>query len=429
MSEPQPAHVRSVQADSAPAGLSAGLELRRGWKIIVASAIGFGLGLSGIPFYTMGAFIDPLRTEFGWPVSTITAGLTIEYLMVMLVLPFVGRLVDRRGARSVALASLGLFSISYMSLGLSNGSLWLYYASWLALSVAGAGTMAVTWGRAITQVFTVARGRALGLTLIGSGLTGFFGLALSRWLIQTIGWRLAFVALGALPLLIAAPIVFAVFKPFHLRPERLQQTSAERAHAKPPLGRRFWLMGAAFMLVATGVTGLVPNLIKILTTAGIGGGSAVAAASLVGLFVIFGRLACGALLDLFWAPAVGAVFLLLPSFACLLLFLRPLTPIQAAAAAALIGLAAGAEFDLMPYLVSRYFNPRHFAATLGGISRFFYLGAALSGPSLGLAYDRFGDYRPGLAVSGVLCVAGTLSLLSLGKYPASRAPDGLAGAP
>jgi MFS family permease len=96
------------------AELSVGQEFRRGWTLIVASAIGFGLGLSGIPFFTIGAFIDPLRTEFGWGVSAITGGLTVQYLVVMVVLPFVGNVVDRFGSRSVALVSLVLFSLCYM---------------------------------------------------------------------------------------------------------------------------------------------------------------------------------------------------------------------------------------------------------------------------------------------------------------------------
>jgi predicted MFS family arabinose efflux permease len=404
------------------AELSVGQEFRRGWTLIVASAIGFGLGLSGIPFFTIGAFIDPLRTEFGWGVSAITGGLTVQYLVVMVVLPFVGNFVDRFGSRSVALLSLVLFSLCYMCLGLSNGSLWVYYANWLAIALAGAGTLAVTWGRALTQVFALGRGLALGMTMIGSGITGFFGIPLARLLIQDMGWRLAFVVLGAMPLLIAAPIVFAVFRPDRLGVAVIQTVSIDPANAKPKGGRRFWLIGMAFLLVATGVTGMVPNLVKILTTSGIGPGGAVAAASLTGLFVIFGRLACGALLDLFWAPVVASLFLLLPSLACLLLIFGSLTPIGAAVAAAFIGLAAGAEFDLMPYLVSRYFDMRHFAATLGGVSRFFYLGAAISGPFLGAAFDRFGTYRPGLAVSAALCVAGTLCLLALGKYPQWDAP-------
>ena len=40
-------------------------EFKRGWPILAAAAVGVGLGLSPLPFYTIGVMIPPLLGEFG----------------------------------------------------------------------------------------------------------------------------------------------------------------------------------------------------------------------------------------------------------------------------------------------------------------------------------------------------------------------------
>ena len=40
-------------------------EFRLGWKSVFASALGIGLGLSPLPFYTIGVFVAPFIEEFG----------------------------------------------------------------------------------------------------------------------------------------------------------------------------------------------------------------------------------------------------------------------------------------------------------------------------------------------------------------------------
>ena len=71
-------------------------------------------------------------------------------------------------------------------------------------------------------------------------------------------------------------------------------------------------------MIGAGVIGMLPNPIKILTNTGMTVHQAVIAASLVGLFVIFGRVLCGVLLDRYWVPAVAFAFLALPALSCLL---------------------------------------------------------------------------------------------------------------
>ena len=87
-------------------------EFRLGWKSVFASAVGIGLGLSPLPYYTLGVFIAPLINEFGWSVEQIMRGLPILILGALVMSPLAGYFADKYGVRKVVLTSIPLFFIS-----------------------------------------------------------------------------------------------------------------------------------------------------------------------------------------------------------------------------------------------------------------------------------------------------------------------------
>ena len=305
-------------------------------------------------------------------------GLTISYLTTMAILPAVGWLADRIGVRRVALGSLTGLGLAFMALGLQQGQLWEFWLNWFFISLFGTGTLAITWTRPLTHAFRAGRGLALGLSLLGTGVIGIFGPPAARALIDAVGWRLAYVCLGAAPILIAVPTTLLFFRD----PAPTGPSHGAKPLPAPLRDPRLWLLGFAFLLIAGGVSGTITNLIKAVTAEGVSRADAVAAASLVGVFVIIGRVSCGALIDRFWAPGVAAIFVAMPATACALLASGPARPGVAAISAALIGLTAGAEFDLLPFLIGRYLPLERYTGSLAVGSACFYLGAAAGGPLL-----------------------------------------------
>ena len=212
-------------------------EFAAGWPVVFSSMIGIGLGLSPVPFYTVGILAPHLAKAFGWSFGAIFFGVTITTFVVILFSPVVGILSDRYGVRRVALTSLVLFGLSFMGFALSNGSIVLFYVNWGLVALVGAGTLPITWTRAVNNFFDVRKGLALGLSLLGTGLFGYLVKPFTAWVIAEHGWRAAYTAIGALPLLIAFPIAFFAF---HDRgsqaPERGGATGgrhrAPRVHAR-----------------------------------------------------------------------------------------------------------------------------------------------------------------------------------------------------
>lgn len=394
-------------------------ELGRGRSVVAASAAGFALGLSGLPFYTIGVFAAPLAGALRWPHSKIQAGLAAVMLVSMVSQPLVGRLVDRFGPRPVAIASISAFSLAFMALGALAGTPGTYLPAWALVAVCGAGTLPLVWARMITTWFGAARGAALGLAMTGTGLTAIIAPVLAELLIERIGWRLAFVALGALPLTFSLPVAVAWF-----RPPPARGSEAEPAWNGPQVsasagGPAFLAIGLAFLLIGGSVAGLVPNLVTLLRADGLRPIEAARTASFLGLFVICGRLGCGVLLDRFWPPAVGAFVFALAAAGCVTLA-HGAGWAAIAAGAASLGFAAGAEFDVMPFLAARYFGDRALGVSLGGLSAFFYLGSAVGPWGVGRIAEASGGFRLPLELAAGAFLTGALLLLSLAVLGAGR---------
>jgi len=404
-------------------------EFSRGWTVVMASAIGFGLGLSALPFYTNGVFVQPLSQEFGWSVSAIQGGILIMLMGSLFMSPVIGWIADKYGVRNLVLASILAFGLALASMSQINANIKSYYLGWALMAVGGSATLAITWGRAINTWFFKHRGLALGLALMGSGITGMIAPFATTALIEAYGWRTAYLVLAALPLFVALPLAYFFFfeatdaakKRGVSVAEVAPGASGQMAAGLTPLQAlgdwRFWLMGIAFFGISIGVGGIIPNTVKLLISQGYDGKAAALIAGLIGLFVIIGRVVSGFLIDRFWAPLVAFCFLSVPAVACLILAHGGMGLLATGLAVALIGLAAGAEFDLIAYMVSRYFGLKRFGAIYGMMFAFFALGSGAGPVIFGRVYDTAQSYAPILYIAAVLFALGAAMLLFLGKYP------------
>ncbi|EZP80562.1 Arabinose efflux permease family protein precursor [Novosphingobium resinovorum] len=393
--------------------------------MVVAAMVGVALGLSPIPFYTIGMLAPQLSAEFGWSFAALMASITVQSGVVMVASPLAGIAIDRFGARPVALVSLPLFGLSFMSLALSNGSLTLYYAQWVIMAVLGVGTLSATWTRVVTQWFDKWRGMALGLASCGTGITGFIIKPLCAHLIETHGWRTAVVVVGCLPIVVGVPVVALLFremargaaasdKPVEVAEEVVQSglTLAETAR-----DRRLWIMAGAFLFIAFALTAPTPNLENILKTRAFTLPQIGEITAAFGLSVIAGRLIGGWLLDRFWAPLIALVILAFPAIGCWLLTSLALSPLIATLAVISLGFGAGFEFDLLAYLISRFFGQRHYGAIYGCFYAVIAFAGGLGPVVFGYVFDRIGDYTIALRSGSACLVVGAVLLLAMGAYP------------
>ena len=403
---------------------AATVETPQGWLVVVSAIIGVSVGLSPIPFYTIGMFAPMLSHEFGWSFASLMASIAIQSATVILVSPLAGGAVDRFGARPIALGSLVLFGLSYMSLSLTPGSLWVFYAQWALMSVLGAGTLFGTWTRVVSGWFDRNLGIALGLASTGTGLAGFLVKPFGLWLIHDFGWRIAFAGIGLLPIVVGVPIVAWLF--------RERPAGGMAIDAAPPADdtglalrealatRQFWIMAVAFLLISFALTAPVPNLENIMRSLSFDMPAVARITGSLGVAVILGRIVGGWLLDRIWAPACACAILLLPAAGCWSLAQPHVSETTAIAAVATLGLAAGFEFDLLAFLANRYFGRRHYGSIYGCFFAVIAAGGGLGPVAFGRVFDVAGTYAHVLILGAVCMVGGGALLLLMGPYPAMR---------
>jgi hypothetical protein len=71
----------------------------------------------------------------------------------------------------------------------------------------------------------------------------------------------------------------------------------------------------------------------------------------------------------------------------------------------LAGLLIGAEFDVLSYLIPRYFGRRAFGKIYGIAFAVFQLAAAVAAYAVSVSRASFGSYTPAMLVVAMLCVA------------------------
>ena len=404
----------------------------RGWWIVLAAIVGQSFGLATVLVYTFGVFVKPLTEEFHSSRGSIAFAVSLLDIAATFLAPGVGRLVDRHGTRKVIVASVLALAGCLAGLSLVRPPLWHLYVLYALAGSLGIATSPVTYSRVVANWFDRRRGLALGLASTGVGLGVFIGPSLAQFLIEQSGWRRAYLDLAGLCLLVVVPVVtiFLVSHPeeMGLLPDGEVSEESIEPDKAPVTGMTlsealrtptFWLLCAIFFVVAACGNGTAAHVAPLLSDRGVSGRSAAFAVSLFGLASIVGRVANGYLVDRFFAPRVAAIVFSAAAGGLAILW-SGASGNWAFLAALLAGLAVGAESDVMPFLMSRYFGMRSMGELYGCAFGSYTLGNATGRYLIAAGYDAAGSYREPLAVACGALLLAALATFALGKYPQSH---------
>jgi MFS family permease len=403
--------------------------LFRGWWIVVVAIVGQCFGLAPLLVYTFGIFAKPLAQEFKTNRGSIALAVSLLDVVITFAAPGAGRLADRYGARRVIVVSYFALAAALVGLSLVQPPLSLLYALYAFVGLLGIATTPVTFSRVVANWFDRKRGLALGFASSGIGLGVFIMPSLTQFLIDAGGWRRAYLGLAGTALFIALPVVwiFLIGTPEEvgLLPDGAEAPGITAPRSTPRAGLTiseamstftFWQLCGIFFCVAACANGTIAHVAPLLTDRGVSGRSAALAASLFGAASIVGRIGNGYLVDRFFAPRVAAI--LFAGAAAGVAILWSGQPGSAAFfASALLGLAIGAESDVMPFLVSRYFGMRSMAEVYGCIFGSYTLGNATGRYLFGAGFDATGSYRTPLGCAFVVLTLAVIATLALRKYP------------
>ncbi|MET0658547.1 MAG: MFS transporter [Steroidobacteraceae bacterium] len=374
--------------------------------MLLASAVGVGVGVPAV-INTAGLFVVPMQQEFGWSRSALAIG-PIVGLISSCLSPLGGWLIDRYGARPLALAGLSLLCLEILLLAFVPVKAAAFYTLVIALGLTGTITNNIVYCKAVATWFRNSAGTAIALMLSGVSIIGAIMQPVLAHIIAAHGWRTGYSTLAAVILVAGLPLLWQWFRenPEHVRLRRQAPDAVAGASVSEAIrDRRFWLILAAFAGAACPIGGFVNQLQPVLLSQG----HAVETAAVLGSIFLLatggGRVVAGVLFDHFRPASVASAFLLLSAVGALTLGVANQFGFSwgsGAVAVALIGLAQGAEADFIALFTLRAFGLRCFSTLVAIVFTVSGIGFALGGLMFTSVFDRSGGYRPAILTSAAI---------------------------
>jgi len=406
---------------------SAAQEWKSNWTLVLASSMGFCF--FSVMLSTTGLFMQPVSEEFGWGRTLFASGVSIATFATAILSPFLGIIVDKWGARRLALPGVLLTMLSMTLFGFVNGQAWQWIALWLFFGIAAACIKSTVWTVAVLGVFTKSKGLALAVVMSGTAVSQVVIPPLGNWLIGDFGWRSAYVWLGlgwGVPTLILAYLFFFDLHDVAARQRAKEAAGAAKAAAVnlpgltvPQAARdsALWRIGISNFIVMVLTQGLAMHLIPILTDAGVSRTNAALLSSLSGVAAIAGKLITGVLLDRYRPNWIGGVTLGAAALTFVFLMEGLNSPAAIVFALMVNGYAAGTKTQITGFLTASYGGMKSFGVVYGVMAACMAAAAGLGPLLAGAVFDLAGSYGWFLMAGAIGCAFGGMLIVSLPAYP------------
>ncbi|MGY1636565.1 MFS transporter [Geodermatophilus sp. SYSU D00742] len=382
-----------------------------------------------------GVLIDPLRAEFGWSVSTISAAVAVNMALYGLTAPFAAALMERFGIRRVVVAAL-LLTATGSGLTVFMTASWQLVLLWGFLVGLGTGSMALSLVATVTGRWFVARRGLVSGILTAGGATGqLVFLPLVAWADQNWGWRSASLGTTAAALAVV-PLVLWLLRN---RPRDLGvvpyggtaadevpavRTGAARTAVRGLLdavrSRPFWLLAGGFFICGLSTNGLVqPHFIPAAHDHGMPVTTAAGLLAVVGVFDIAGTVFSGWLTDRVDPRVLLLAYYGLRGFSLFLLppLFGPELHVSMIAFIVFYGLDWVATVPPTLALCREHFGARA-PVVFGWVFASHQVGAAVAAYGGGVIRDVTGSYDLAWFGAGALCLLAAVMSLSIRRRPA-----------
>lgn len=383
--------------------------------MVLGANLGIAVGVAAIPAQSISVFMRALQADFGWTRADISFGPTILVGVLALVSPLLGWVTDRVRTTWICVIGLVALAISLLLFSRIGPDVRLYYAGCAAIAIVASGAGTVPYARAVSASFVRGRGLALGIAMVGTGISMMLVPVLLAPYAARVGWRQGYVTL-ALIVALATPVVGILMS--HAPPVAKRDAPDQERRGIPfhvaLRGRTFWTLAASFFLIPLSLGGMQLHLLSFLADGGVKPGTAGLIAGITGLVQIISRLLSGWLVDHIFAPRLAATIMTMAAIcmAGLALFGAP----AAALGPIAFGLAMGAEIDLVGYLTARYFGMRAYGRIYGLLYAACLVGASSSLVFYGAIFDSAKSYAPALYAASCMLFVSALLFLTLRRF-------------
>jgi MFS family permease len=392
-----------------------------GWWVALAFA-GMVFLSTGIRFI-IGPFLKPIVADLGLDRASFSLVVSLSLFLYGVLQPFVGRVVDRVGARTMMVAGTLLLGVSLASMSLVTQLWHLYVVYGVLVAIGLACTSHVVAAAVISRWFARRRGTALS-TLGGASMAGMSVLVpVAMWLVINVGWRRTYVLFGIVVVAVMVPLALWVVRE---SPEAMGLTPDGMPHEPVMAGASavertdvaeavqtlsFWQLAGGLFTCGFSMSLLSAHGVPMLTdhgyepmlaswTLGVLGGSSFAFAMVL-----------GAVADRFGRRPVLAWLYFSRALVFAALFLIRDWPVALLAVAVLGGVSMAGSLAMSSALAADIFGRYSVGAVFGSIFLVHQVGAASGSWLAGALFEATGGYGGAFGVAcAILVIASGVSL-------------------
>jgi MFS family permease len=372
-----------------------------GWIIVAVANLGIfssGPGQS----HTFSVFVGPIGKDLDLSSTSIASAYGLATLIAAFMLPYMGKLIDKYGARKTLIIVSIILGFSCVFFGAASNFLMLTVGFGF-LRFFGQGSLMLGCANLVSQWFDKKRGFAMSLMALGFGISMAIHPPLSQFLIDEYGWKFAWVFLGVSTWIIMVPTLYILAwntpESVGLLPDGDKRAESINDKNEPIEGldltqalkeKSFYILSAMWFGMAMLVTTLHFYQVTILTSQGISTDFA------ANLFTV------SAIAMVLFMPVVGKLFDNIPTNFVLTigLIINCISLLSITYAnneyyaffyAIFFGINNAISMTMFGYIWPRYFGRKHLGSIQGTGQMIGVIGASLGPIPVGFAIDYIGD--------------------------------------
>jgi len=390
---------------------------RTGWRIVAAAFLTFAVSAGMMHSYPV--FFVAFLAEFGWGRAQASLAYSASQLLSGASSPLVGALVDRVGPRRLVLLGGVLLAVG-LALSAWVSALWHLIALYGVVMTIGANCLGlVVLTPLVSRYFVAKRGLVLAIVQSANGFGRAGAVPVVQFLITTVGWRRAYLALAAAMVVAIVPLsrsfqrgtVTATAPSPPSGAARVERDVHDWTLAEAMATPHFWLLFLVYLLTGLGSFFVSLHQLAFLTDVGF---EPLHAASVLGMgafLSVGGTIFTGSISD-YVGREVSAILAYGISIIGVIAALFITSPDQTWLLwihSCFFGLTWGARGPMITAKTADLFQGRHLGAILGVISIGTGIGAAAGAWASGLIFDLSGSYRLAFVLSIASYLAGCVA--------------------
>ena len=400
-----------------------------GWIIVGIANIGIfssGPGQS----HTFSVFVEPISKDLQLSSTSIASAYGLATLIAAFLLPYMGKLIDRYGARVTLIIISIILGISCIFFGAASNFLMLTVGFGF-LRFFGQGSLMLGCANLVSQWFDSKRGFAMSLMALGFGMSMAIHPPLSQFLIYEYGWKYAWIILGLSTWIIMVPALFILAwnnpENIGLKPDGAKKSNLKKDEIEVIEGlnlkeafkeNSFYILAAMWFGMAMLVTTLHFYQVIILTNQGITPEFAASLFTVSAVAMVVFMPLVGKFFDNFPTKYVLATGLLINSIS-LISITYSNNEAYSLFYAVSFGINNAFSMTMFGYIWPRYFGRKHLGSIQGTGQMIGVIGASLGPLPVGFAIDNFGSSLITIRYLSVYPIIMAIIIIMFLKSPSS----------